>query len=174
MTEPTGSLRAALEEAVEVLEHVAHDGTDFDISVSTAIERGKSALAQPAPPTEATEARAREVLAKHLEAGGFAALAKSARGSGLDSMVAAMLAFSKECTPPHDGLPPLTPEEAREVGRIEGLEEAIKRAINEFVSTQDDGALMLPFIQFFSNRDDLLVEAIASAVIRTLANGEPA
>lgn len=44
--------------------------------------------------TDAAEARAREVLAKHLDASGFAALAKSARGTGLESMVAAMLAFA--------------------------------------------------------------------------------
>lgn len=49
-----GGLREALVDAVEVLEHVHSDGTDFDLSVEEAIRRGKAALTS-LPPDRATQ-----------------------------------------------------------------------------------------------------------------------
>ncbi len=189
MTEPTGSLRAALAGEVRGIASViraflndeAWGGADMARQVAATLDRAVVALAQPAPPTEATEARAREVLAKHGLAVLNGSLAHRANVELGEAVMGAMIEFADhvadagkmiptEATPPHDGLlagqafldafdaaeedggnhlwlvarraadefraalstsevqpaPPMTPEDAREVGRIEGLEEAAK------------------------------------------------
>jgi len=116
MTAPTVSLRAALQLArdlVMCIEQRSYDNhwwvnaDDPEMAVCTTLEALDAALAQPAPPTEATEARAREVLAFLRGAGPLEGMWWGERPAGEPAYWwrkhLAVLAPT-EATPPQDGV----------------------------------------------------------------------
>jgi hypothetical protein len=116
MTEPTGSLRAALAGEVRGIASVirafpndeAWGGADMAQKVAATLDRAVAALAQPAPPTEATEARAAipcdgSVMHAADMVHGMGWCVHSGRGCHRATGSACRTAPT-EATPPHDGL----------------------------------------------------------------------
>jgi len=248
MTEPTGSPRAALEGraadtapyACSVLAgRFVDDVGEWEFAVvNTPLTKPfthwwplpdlAADLAQPAPPTEATEARAllQSFLTSLTGNGKNNPRTLSINHDKLAELVAetrhVLSSAATEATPPHDGLRekircaasafirayevgeeeltagdlsayflaalptiwevpshktypcqerPITPEEAREIGRIEGLEEAAKIADAYEQHTGNPA---------FDAATDVAAVSIGERIrtigahIRTLANGEPA